>query len=34
LLAFAARRAGSMHQNVQIIWRAVRSPLVRAQFAD
>jgi len=34
LLAFAARRAGSLHQNVRIIWRAVRSPLIRAQFAD
>lgn len=34
LLAYAARRAGSVHQNVHIIWRAVRSPLVRAQFAD
>ena len=34
LLTFAAARAGSAHQNVRILWRAVSSPLVRQQFAD
>ena len=34
LLAFAEHRAGSVHQNVRILWQALRSPLVRQQFAD
>ena len=34
LLEFAAQQAGSVRANLQIIWRAVRSPLLRLQFAD
>lgn len=34
LLAFAEQRAGSLHQNVHVFWRAISSPLLRVQFAD
>lgn len=34
LLAFAEQRAGSIRTNVHILWSAITSPLLRAQFAD
>jgi hypothetical protein len=34
LLAFAGRQAGSVRMNLQLLWGALRSPVVRAQFAD
>ena len=34
LLDFAERQAGSFRANLQILWNAVRSPLLRLQFAD
>lgn len=34
LLQFAEQRANSIHGNLHILWRAVRSPLLRVQFAD
>jgi hypothetical protein len=34
LLAFAEDQAGSLHTNLQLLWGALRSPVVRAQAAD
>jgi hypothetical protein len=34
LLAFAEKQAGSVRTNLRVIWGALRSPIVRAQFAD
>lgn len=34
LLAFAERQAGSVRTNLQLLWGALRSPVVRAQAAD
>jgi hypothetical protein len=34
LLAFAADQAGSVRANLQLLWGALRSPVVRAQAAD
>lgn len=34
LLAFAEQQAGSVRATVQLLWGALRSPVVRAQFAD
>ncbi len=34
LLTFAERQAGSLRTNVQLIWAALRSPVLRAQAAD
>ena len=34
LLQYAQARAGSIHQNVHLAWAALRSPLLRRQFAD
>ena len=34
LLEFAAQHAGSVRGNLRILWNAVRSPLLRVQFAD
>ncbi|MEM8816552.1 MAG: amidohydrolase family protein [Pseudomonadota bacterium] len=34
LLAFADRQAGSLRYNLHILWAALRSPLIRVQFAD
>ncbi len=34
LLAFAEQQAGSVRTNLQLLWGALRSPVVRAQFAD
>jgi hypothetical protein len=34
LLAFAEEQAGSLRGNLQLIWRALRSPVIRAQAAD
>ncbi len=34
LLAFAERQAGSVQHNLHIFWAALRSPLLRVQFAD
>lgn len=34
LLQFAEQRAGSIQHNLQIFWSAIRSPILRVQFAD
>jgi hypothetical protein len=34
LLAFAERQAGSVRANVQLLWAVLKSPVMRAQFAD
>ncbi len=34
LLGYAERQAGSWRTNLHILWAAVRSPLLRVQFAD
>jgi hypothetical protein len=34
LLAFAEEQAGSLRTNLQLLWGALRSPVVRAQAAD
>ena len=34
LLAFAEDQAGSVRTNLQLLWGALGSPVVRAQFAD
>lgn len=34
LLEFAEQRAGSIRNNLHLLWSAVRSPLLRVQFAD
>ncbi len=34
LLAFAAQQASSIQTNMHLLWSAVKSPLLRAQFAD
>lgn len=34
LLAFAEDQAGSVRTNLQLLWGALRSPVVREQFAD
>ena len=34
LLAFAEDQAGSVRANLQLLWGALRSPVIRAQFAD
>ena len=34
LLAFAEAQAGSLRTNLQLLWGALRSPVVRAQAAD
>ena len=34
LLAFAEQEAGSVRTNLQLLWGALKSPVVRAQFAD
>ena len=34
LLAFAEQQAGSIRTNLQLLWGALKSPVVRAQFAD
>ncbi len=34
LLAFAEEQAGSLRANLQLLWGMLRSPVVRAQFAD
>lgn len=34
LLAFAEDQAGSVRANIQLLWSALRSPVVRAQAAD
>ncbi len=34
LLAFAAQQAGSIRTNLHLLWGALKSPVVRAQFAD
>jgi hypothetical protein len=34
LLAFAEEQAGSLRTNLQLLWGAVRSPIVRGQAAD
>ncbi len=34
LLEFAEQQASSIHHNVDILWAAVSSPLLRVQFAD
>lgn len=34
LLEFAEQRASSIHNNLHIAWAAVKSPLLRVQFAD
>lgn len=34
LLAFAEEQAGSVRTNLQLLWGALRSPVVQAQFVD
>lgn len=34
LLTFAEEQAGSLHTNVQLLWAALSSPVMRANFAD
>ncbi len=34
LLAFAEQQAGSVRNNVQIVWGALKSPVLRGQFSD
>jgi len=34
LLAFAAKQAGSLKTNLHLAWMALKSPLMRVQFAD
>lgn len=34
LLAFAEQQAGSVRTNLQLLWGALKSPVVQAQFAD
>ena len=34
LLVFAEEQAGSVRANLQLLWAALRSPVIRAQAAD
>jgi hypothetical protein len=34
LLGFAEQQAGNVRTNLQLLWGALKSPVVRAQFAD